>query len=76
VTPGYLCNKLLHNFQVRPHLGKRPHVLEVPGREALHLCTIVQALLTQFNGQGFFQANPLKRLPFRRPWKKQRGLTI
>jgi hypothetical protein len=37
VTPGELCNSLLHNLLVRPRLRERAHVLQVPRREALHL---------------------------------------
>ncbi len=33
VPPGQMCSRLLHNFGVRPGLGKRPHVREKGGWE-------------------------------------------
>src|ERR1700723_1704976 len=35
VTPGQLCNKLLHNWFLRPGLCQGPHVLETSRAEAL-----------------------------------------
>src|SRR5262249_4403181 len=32
LAPGNLCNKLLHNFAIRPRLGERAHVFEIAGR--------------------------------------------
>ena len=29
LASGNLCNKLLHNFAVRPRLGERAHVFEI-----------------------------------------------
>ena len=37
MEPGQLCSKLLHKFGVRPGSGKGPHVLQVPGAEALQV---------------------------------------
>lgn len=37
VEPGQFVQQLLHDLRVRPGLGKRPHVLEVPHGEALGL---------------------------------------
>ena len=37
VIPGDLCKCILHNFPVRPCGGERPHVLQVPGRQAVHI---------------------------------------
>lgn len=34
VAPGQLCSKLLHNWLLRPGLGKRSHIFEAPGAEA------------------------------------------
>src|SRR6185437_264851 len=37
MAPGQKCNNLLHKFQIRPSLGKRPHVAQISRREAGHL---------------------------------------
>ena len=37
VKPGQLCSNLLHKFLLRPNLRKPPHVLQIAGRESLHL---------------------------------------
>lgn len=37
MEPGYLCSNLLHKLRVRPGLGKPAHVLQIPGRESLHI---------------------------------------
>ena len=36
VTPGDLCNKLLHNCFLGPSLGEGPHVLQISRRTPLH----------------------------------------
>jgi hypothetical protein len=33
VTPGDLCNKLLHYCLLGPRLGEGPHVLQIPRRK-------------------------------------------
>ena len=37
MEPGQFVQQLLHKFPVRPRLRKPAHILEVSGREALHL---------------------------------------
>jgi hypothetical protein len=37
MEPGNLCSSLLHKLGVRPSFGNSPHVLEISGRESLHL---------------------------------------
>ena len=36
MTPGQLCNNLLHKFLVRVRLSKRSHILQVPGPKTSH----------------------------------------
>jgi len=36
MSPGNLCNKLLHKLLVGPSLRKRLHVLEITRREPFH----------------------------------------
>lgn len=37
MTPGQLCNKLLHDFFIRKRLSKGAHIFEVPRRKPRHL---------------------------------------
>ncbi len=44
VTPGQLCNRLLHNW---PSFGKGPHIFEIPRRKPSHFWEFYVEILRQ-----------------------------
>jgi len=47
VSPGQLCNKLLHNCFLRPSLSQSPHVLQASRAEPLDARKLILAIMGQ-----------------------------